>query len=97
MELVPCGQGLVVIHRHSGGRRASHAAHTPRYSSQSGVGLRALGPQGLSGNAGGGRTRWTAVTAVTSCVRRRACTPFRASGAGRGGGARALPGRGGWG
>ena len=35
MVLVPRGQGLGVIHRHSGGKRASHAAHTPRHSSQS--------------------------------------------------------------
>ena len=34
---------------------------------------------------GGGRTRWTPVTAVTSCVRRKVCTPSRAAGAGRGG------------
>ena len=84
MVLVPCWQGLVVIGRHWGGGRVSHAAHTWRHRSQSGVGLRALGPRGSWGDAGGGRTRWTPVTAVTSCVRRKACTPSRATGAGRG-------------
>ena len=81
--LVPSGQGSVVIHRHWGGRRASHAAHTSRHSSQSGVGLRALGPRGSSGDTGGSRPRWTLVTALTSRVRRKACTPSRASSAGR--------------
>ena len=83
--LVPCGQGPVAIHRHWGGRRVSHAAHTSRHSSQSGAGLRALGPRESPGEAGGSRTRWTPVTAVTSCVRRKACTPSRASGTRRGG------------
>ena len=44
--LVPCRQGPAVIHRHLGWRRVSHAAHTSRHSSQSGAGLRALGPRG---------------------------------------------------
>ena len=82
--LLPCGQGPVVIHRHWGGRRESHAAHTSRHSSQSPAGLRALGPRGSSGDAGGSRTRWTPVTAVTSYVCRKACTLSRASGVGRG-------------
>ena len=56
-----------------------------RHSSQSGAGLRALGPRGSSGDAGRSRTRWTPVTAVTSCVRRKVFTPSCASGAGRGG------------
>ena len=51
----------------------------------SGAGLRALGRRGSSGGAEGSRTRWTPVTAVTSCVRRKVCTPSRAAGAGRGG------------
>ena len=83
MVLVPCGQGPMVIHRHWGGRRVSHAALTSRHSSQSGAGLRALGPRGSLGDAGGSRIRST--PAVSSCVRRKACTPCRASGAGRGG------------
>ena len=74
-----------------GGRRGSHAAHASRHSSQSGAGLRALGPRGSSSGAGGSRTRWTPVTAVTSCVRRKVCTPSRAAGAGRGGGYRCGP------
>ena len=59
MVFVPRGQGPVAIHRHWGGRRASHAVHTSLHSSQSGAGLRALGPWGLSGDAGGSRTGWT--------------------------------------
>ena len=74
MVLVPCGQGPVVIHRHWGGGRVSHAAHTLRHSSKSGAGLRALGPRGSSGDAAGSRTRWAPVTALTSCVRTKACT-----------------------
>ena len=97
MVLVPSGHGSMVIHRHGGGRRASHAAHTSRHCSRSGVGFRALGPQGSSGDARGSHTRWTPVTAVTSCVRRKACTLFRASGAGGEGGAQALSRRGGLG
>ena len=85
VRLAPCGRGLVAIHRHWGGRWVSHAAHTSRHSSQSGAGLRALGPRGLSGGAEGSRTRWTPVSAVTSCVRRKVYTPSRAAGAGRGG------------
>ena len=80
----PCGQGPVVIYWHWGGRPVSSAAHTLRHRSRSGAGHRALGPRGLSGDAGGRRTRWTPVTAVTSCVRRKACNPSRASGTGRG-------------
>ena len=83
MVVAPGCQGLVAIHWHWGGRQASHSAHTPHHSSQSGVGLRALGPLVSWGVAGGSRTRWTPVTAVTSCVRRKACTLFRALGAGR--------------
>ena len=79
------GEGPAGIDRHWEGRRGSHAAHALRHSSQSGAGLRALGPRGSFGGAGGSRTRWTPVTAVTSCVRRKVCTPSRAAGAGRGG------------
>ena len=85
VALAPGGHRLSAIHRHWGGRRASHPAHTLRHRSQSGPGLRALGPRGSSGFAGGSRTRWSPVTAVTSCVSRKACTPSRASGAWRGG------------
>ena len=81
----PHGRGAAFIHRHWQGRRGSHAAHAPRHSPQSGAGPRALGPRGSSGGVGGSRTRWTPVTAVTSCVRRKVCTPSRAAGAGRGG------------
>ena len=95
--LVPGGQGSAVIQRHWGGRRASHAALFLRHSAQSWVGLRALGPLGWSGDAGGSRTKWTPVTALTSCVCRKVSTPSRASGPGRGGQGRALPRRGGWG
>ena len=96
VALAPRGRGPVVIHRHWGGRGVSHVAHTSRHSSKSGAGFRALGPRGSSGGAEGSRTRWTSVTAVTSCVRRKACTPSCATGAGRGVGARALPRTGGW-
>ena len=51
------GRGPVAIHRHWEGRRVSHGAHASRHSSQSGAGLRALSPRGLSGGAGGSRTR----------------------------------------
>ena len=81
----PHGRGPAAIHRHWEGRRGSHAAHASRHSSQSGAGPRALGPRGSSSGVGGSRTRWTPVTAVTSCVRRKVCTPSRAAGAGRGG------------
>ena len=93
----PHGRGQAAIHRHWEGRRGSHAAHASRHSSQSGAGPRALGPRGSSGGVGGSRTRSTPVTAVTSCVRRKVCTPSRAAGAGRGGGVRVLPHRGGCG
>ena len=95
VAVAPGGHGPVAIHLQRGGRRARNSAHTLRHSSQSRVGLRALGPRGSSGVAGGGRTRWTPVTASTSWVRRKACTPSRASDSGRGGGARALPRKGG--
>ena len=72
VALVPAGQGSAIIHRHWGGRRASHAAHSPRHSPKSGLGLRALGPRGSSGDAGGRTTRWTPVMAVISCVPRKA-------------------------
>ena len=85
MTLAPCGRGPVAIHRHWVGRRGSHLAHTSRHSCQSEAGLRALRPRGSSGGAEGSRTRWTPVTAVTSCVRTKVCTPSRAAGAGRGG------------
>ena len=85
MALAPCGPGPVAIHRHWGGMRMSHASHTSRHSSQSGARLRALGPRGSSAGAEGSRTRWTPVTAVTSCVPRKVCTPSCAAGAGRGG------------
>ena len=81
----PHGRGPAAIHRHWEGRRGSHAAHASRHSSQSGAGPRALGPRGSSIGVGGSRTRWTPVTAVTSCVRRKVCTPSRAAGAGSGG------------
>ena len=81
----PHRRGPAAIHRHREGRRGSHAAHASRYSLQSGAGPRALGPRGSSGGVGGSRSRWTPVTAVTSCVRRKVCTPSRAAGAGRGG------------
>ena len=48
-------------------------------------GAQGPGPPGSSGDAGGSRTRWTPVMVPTSCNRRKACTPSRASGAGRGG------------
>ena len=83
--MVPGCQGSAAIHRHWGGRRVSHSAHLPHHSSQSGVGLRALGPWGLLGGAGGSRTRWTPVTAVTFSVCRKACTLSCASGPARGG------------
>ena len=79
------GEGSAAIYPHWNGRRVSESAHSPRHSSQSGVGLSALGPRGSSGGAGGSRTRWTPVTAKTSCVPKKACTPSRALGAGRGG------------
>ena len=81
----PHGRGPAAIHRHLEGRRGSHAAHASRHSSQSGAGPRALGPRGSPSGVGGSRTSWTPVTAVTSCVRRKVCTPSRAAGAGRGG------------
>ena len=93
----PFLRGPVAIYRHWERGRGSHAAHTSRHSSQSGAGLRALGPRGSSGSAGGSRTRWTPVTAVTSCVCRKVCTPSRAAGAGREVGVRVLPHTGGWG
>ena len=85
MALALCGREPAAISRHWVGRRVSHAAHTSRHGSQSGAGLRALGPPRSSGDAEGSRTRWTPVTAVTSCLRRKVCTPSRAAGAGRGG------------
>ena len=84
----PHGWGPVAIHRHWEGRRGSHAAHASRHSSQSGAGLRTLAPRGSSGGAGGGRTRWTPVPAVTPCIRRKVCDPSRAAGAGTGGAGR---------
>ena len=57
----PHGRGPAAIHPHGGGRQGSHAAHASRHSSQSGAGLRALGPRGSSGGAGVSRTRWTPV------------------------------------
>ena len=82
---VPYGRGPMAIHRDWEGRRGSHVAHASRHSSQSGAGLRALGPRGSSGGAGGSRTKWTPVMEVTPCVRRKVCTPSRAAGARRGG------------
>ena len=41
------GQGPVAMHSHSGMRQASHSAHNPHHSSQSWVGLRALGPRAV--------------------------------------------------
>ena len=81
----PHGGGAAAIHRHWEGRQGSHAAHASRHSPQSGAGPRARGRRGSSGGIGGSRTRWTPVTAVASCVRRKVCTPSRAAGAGRGG------------
>ena len=83
--VAPGGQGPVAIHRHWGGRWASLSAHSPRHSPQSGPVLRALRPRGSSGVAGGSRTRWSPITAGISSVCRKACTPSRASGTGRGG------------
>ena len=57
MTLAPCGRGPVAIHWHWVGRRVSHEAHTSPHSSQSGAGLRALGPRGSTGGAEGSRTR----------------------------------------
>ena len=91
LALALCGRGPMAIHRHWRGGWVSHAAHTSRHNSQSWVGLRALGPRGSSGGAEGSRTRWTPVTAVTPCVRRKMCTPSCAASAGKGGGVRALP------
>ena len=79
------GRGRRPSIAHWEGRRGSHAAKASRHSPQSWARPRALGPRGLSGGVGGSRTRWTPVTAVTSCVRRKVCTPSRAAGAGRGG------------
>ena len=59
VEMFSGDQGSAAIHQHWGGRRMSHAARLPRHSSQSGLGLRALGPRGSSGGAGASRTRWT--------------------------------------
>ena len=81
----PHGRGPAAIHRHWEGRWGSHAAHASRHSSHSGAGPRALGPRGSSSGVGGSCTRWTPVTAVTSCVRRKVCTPSGAAGARRGG------------
>ena len=81
----PRTAGGPAIHRHWEGRRGSHAAHASRHTSQSGAGPRALGPRGSSSGVGGSRTRWTPVTAVTSCVRRKVCTPSRAAGRREGG------------
>ena len=78
-------RGPAAIHRHWQGRRGSHAAHASHHSSQSGAGPRALGPRGSSSGFGGSRTRWTPVTAMTSCAHRKVCTPSRGAGAGRGG------------
>ena len=75
----------MVIHRHWGGRRVSHAAHTSRHSSQFGVGLRALGPWGSSGDAEGSRSRWIPVTAVTCCVCRKDVHPVPRHGRQEGG------------
>ena len=97
VAFTPCRRGPVAIHGHWGRSWVSQVAHTLRHSSQSGAGLRALGPRGSSGGAEGSCTRWTPVPAVISCVRTKVCTPSRAAGAGRGGGARALPHTGGWG
>ena len=79
------GRGPVVIHRHWGGRWVSHAGHTSRHSSQSGAGLRALGPRGSSGGAKGSRSRWTPVMAVTSCVRKKGVYPVQRRGRREGG------------
>ena len=97
MALAPCGRGPVAIHRHWVRRRASHAAHTSRHSSQSRAGLRTLAPRGSSDGAQGSRTRWTPVTALTSCVRRKVCTRPAPRAPGGEGGVRVLPRRGGWG
>ena len=67
VALSSCGREPAAIHPHWARRQASHAAHTSRHNSQSGAGLRALGPRGSSGGAEGSRTRWTPVTAMTSC------------------------------
>ena len=48
-------------------------------------GTQGPGHRGTSGCGKGSRTRWTPVTAVTSCVRRKMCTLSRAVGAWSGG------------
>ena len=50
--VAPCSQRPVAIHRHWGGRQATHSAHTPHHSLQSGLGLRTLGPWASSGVTG---------------------------------------------
>ena len=47
VAVVPGNHGPVVIHRHQGGRRASHSADTLRNTSQSGAELRALRSRGV--------------------------------------------------
>ena len=49
----PYGRGPAAIHRHWEGGQGSHAAHASRHSSQSGAGLRALGPRGRQVVPGG--------------------------------------------
>ena len=68
------------------GRGGGGATRPTRRATAPSLG-RGSGPWAPGGRraVGGSRTRWTPVTAVTSYVRRKVCTPSRAAGAGRGG------------
>ena len=69
------------------GRGGGGATRPTRHATAPSLG-RGPGPWAARGSSvgfGGSRTRWTPVTAVTSCVCRKVCTPSRAPGAGRGG------------
>ena len=71
--------GTETIYRRWGSRRARGSAHSVRHSPGSGAGLRALGPQGLSGVTRGSRTRYTPQMEVISRTRRKVCTSSQAS------------------
>ena len=97
MASAPCGRGASghpsALGRDAGEPRVPHVApQLPVWG-----GAQGPGPSGVVGWFRGRRTRWTPVTAVTSCVCRKMCTPSRAAGAGGGGGVQALPQIGGWG
>ena len=69
------------------GKRGGGATRPTRRATAPSLG-RGSGPWAPGGRRvvlGGSRTRRTPVTAVTSCVRRKVCTPSRTAGAGRGG------------